>query len=254
MPPQTPNKKARNIIENFLDDLHRCNFEGRGCVYEDFFENGQKYLRCRLLNDDINNFAKEIEEMGRGVTQTDKTLVTTPDDEVDLCTGCNTMKHLKDGLCGRCRTSAQNARVVDKGSGQFATTLSTSDELRQKIAKLLRGDMAVTRDWTAWQYNTMTQDDFLPLEETERVDEILELFTDYHQSQLEKAVVGAEIKGKLMALDKLVMGAGEYHDDPYEYTVPLRHIQEYRQQLSQFDLSQPIFRDNDLQHQLEGGK
>jgi len=52
-----------------------------------------------------------------------------------------------------------------------------------------------------------------------------------------------EIKAKIEALDKLIMGAGEYHDDPYEYVVPLRHIKEYRAELSEFDLSQPIFRD-----------
>lgn len=53
----------------------------------------------------------------------------------------------------------------------------------------------------------------------------------------------AEIRGRLHALDKMVLGAGEYHDDPTEYVVPLRHIQQYRQDLNKFDLTQPIYRD-----------
>lgn len=69
-------------------------------------------------------------------------------------------------------------------------------------------------------------------------DEINELKALIHRVE-----VASEIKGKLLAMDKMIMGAGEYHDDPYEYVVPIRHIKEYRAELSQFDLTQPIFRD-----------
>lgn len=73
---------------------------------------------------------------------------------------------------------------------------------------------------------------------------------------LEGEIVKAEIRAKLQALDKLIMGAGEYHDDPYEYVVPLRHIQNYRAGLRKFDLSQPIFREalNQYQSNLQKGK
>lgn len=59
--------------------------------------------------------------------------------------------------------------------------------------------------------------------------------------------VRGEVKAKIEALDKLIMGAGEYHDDPYEYVVPLRHIKEYKAELLQFDLTQPIYKDKSLQ-------
>lgn len=58
-----------------------------------------------------------------------------------------------------------------------------------------------------------------------------------------------EIKAKLEALDKLVLGAGEYHDDPYEYVVRLRDIQRYRQALNKFDLTQPVFKDKTIKEQ-----
>lgn len=62
-------------------------------------------------------------------------------------------------------------------------------------------------------------------------------------ARIEQAVVQAEIKAKIEVLDKAIMGAGEYHDDPYEYVVPIRHLREYRVGLAQFDLSEPIYRD-----------
>lgn len=60
----------------------------------------------------------------------------------------------------------------------------------------------------------------------------------------EQAEIKAEIKGKILALDKLIMGAGEYHDDPYEYVIRLSDARQYRSDLMKFDLSQPIFRDD----------
>lgn len=50
------------------------------------------------------------------------------------------------------------------------------DALREIVISHFRGgDYACTRAWEAWQYGTMTQDDFIPLEETERVDEMVDL-------------------------------------------------------------------------------
>lgn len=63
------------------------------------------------------------------------------------------------------------------------------------------------------------------------------------QLQAYKDDVRNEVKAKIEVLDKLIMGAGEYHDDPTEYVVPLRHIKEYRDNLAEFDLAQPIYRD-----------
>ena len=52
-------------------------------------------------------------------------------------------------------------------------------ELRDKVAEMLAGDYACTRVWEAWQVGTMTEDDFEPLSETERVDEFADFITSY---------------------------------------------------------------------------
>lgn len=56
---------------------------------------------------------------------------------------------------------------------------SKDEELRKKITELLGDDYACTRVWEAWQVGTMTQEDFEPLNETTRVDELIELFKQY---------------------------------------------------------------------------
>lgn len=60
---------------------------------------------------------------------------------------------------------------------------------------------------------------------------------------VEEASIKSEIKGKIWALDKIIMGAGEYHDDPYEYVVRLSDLHAYRAEFARLDLTQPIFRD-----------
>lgn len=77
-------------------------------------------------------------------------------------------------------------------------------------------------------------------------EELVQLFATYLQAAVRATEPKIEIKAKLQALDKLIMSAGEYHDDPHEYVVPLRHIQEYRANLQQFDLTQPIFKEQQL--------
>lgn len=57
-----------------------------------------------------------------------------------------------------------------------STPSDAREELRDKVANLLADDYACTRVWEAWQVGTMTQDDFEPLSETERADEIVALF------------------------------------------------------------------------------
>lgn len=52
---------------------------------------------------------------------------------------------------------------------------TTKEEMREKIANLLADDYACTRVWEAWQYGTMSRDDFILLSDTERVDELLAL-------------------------------------------------------------------------------
>ena len=60
------------------------------------------------------------------------------------------------------------------------TTLEDT-ELRNRVVKMLSGDYACNRVWGAWQVGTMTQEDFEPLEETERVDELMNLITLHTQ-------------------------------------------------------------------------
>lgn len=69
--------------------------------------------------------------------------------------------------------------------------------------------------------------------------------TQQVEAAMEQADIRAEIRGKRLALEKMRVGAGEFHDDPHEYVVPLRHIKEYEAELATFDLSDPnpIFRD-----------
>ena len=88
-----------------------------------------------------------------------------------------------------------------------------------------------------------------------------ELHTDYimHLITLhtQKAEVKAEIKGKVAAYNQMIMGAGEYHDDPYRYVVPIEHISEYLAGLMKFDLasSNPIYREKaQLTNPTEAGE
>src|SRR5690606_40716550 len=63
------------------------------------------------------------------------------------------------------------------------------EELRQKVTEMLTGDYGCTRVWEAWQDGTMTEDDFVPLEETERVDEIVDLIlADRKQHELDARI------------------------------------------------------------------
>lgn len=66
-------------------------------------------------------------------------------------------------------------------------------ELRREIEELLSDDWACTRVWEAWQYKTMSQDDFIPLNETERVDEIISLIA-HHTKIVEQA---ARLDGRI---------------------------------------------------------
>lgn len=61
-------------------------------------------------------------------------------------------------------------------------------ELRDEVATLLHGDYGCTRVWEAWQYGTMTEEDFVPLEDTERVDEIVALAEAYAQRRVEEVI------------------------------------------------------------------
>ena len=57
---------------------------------------------------------------------------------------------------------------------------------RDKVAELLGDDYACNRVWEAWQVGTMTQDDFILLSDTERVDEIVELIQNARKEEHEK--------------------------------------------------------------------
>lgn len=63
----------------------------------------------------------------------------------------------------------------------------------------------------------------------------------------EQAQIKGEIIGMRKAYRKAIMGAGEYHDDPHSYVVPIEHLEQYEHDLSEFDLKQPIFRDKTTQ-------
>lgn len=76
---------------------------------------------------------------------------------------------------------------------------TTSETFRDKIAELLDGDMAVTRVWEAWQVGTMTEEDFVPLEETERVDELFALF----EAEIQERVKEAEKRGVAWAIKEI---------------------------------------------------
>ncbi len=49
------------------------------------------------------------------------------------------------------------------------------ESLEEKITSILKLSYACTRDWSAWQVGTMTQDDFKPAEETEILTDLVDL-------------------------------------------------------------------------------
>ncbi len=49
------------------------------------------------------------------------------------------------------------------------TPTGTDDQLHE----ILHGEYACTRDWSAWQYGTMTEADFTPMGETEIASDLL---------------------------------------------------------------------------------
>jgi hypothetical protein len=89
--------------------------------------------------------------------------------------------------------------------GCFMSDIKTSDEeLHEKVSELLRGDYACNRVWEAWQVGTMTVDDFQPLEETVRTDEIVSLIQseitavlDRLQVAMERPITNSEIRGAI---------------------------------------------------------
>ena len=51
------------------------------------------------------------------------------------------------------------------------------EDFNQELKKILTGHYSCSRVWEAWQYGTMTQDDFSPLEEDENIyNDIKSLF------------------------------------------------------------------------------
>lgn len=70
-------------------------------------------------------------------------------------------------------------------------------------------------------------------------DDFMSLF-DAYSTESKPAI---EISAKIEALGILIMGAGEYHDDPHEYVIRLSDAKKYRSDLMEFDLSQPIYYD-----------
>lgn len=62
-------------------------------------------------------------------------------------------------------------------------------DIRDEIAELLSDDYACTRAWEAWQYGTMTQDDFVPLADTVRVDELAHLIENGNTEEVTRLEV-----------------------------------------------------------------
>lgn len=82
--------------------------------------------------------------------------------------------------------ASQDALPIFKETPDTQPPVKSEEELRERIVNLVADDFACTRVWSAWDYGTMTRDDFEQLSETERVDEILQLITTYgDQRELE---------------------------------------------------------------------
>lgn len=60
---------------------------------------------------------------------------------------------------------------------------------------------------------------------------------------VEEAEINAKIRAKKQVLQELIMGSGEYHDDPTEYVVRNSELKERLWVLERFDLNHPIFRE-----------
>lgn len=57
---------------------------------------------------------------------------------------------------------------------------NTNERFDEQLLDLLQGHYACTRVWEAWNVNTMTRDDFIPLEEC---DEVVEDFKTFISSE-----------------------------------------------------------------------
>lgn len=108
----------------------------------------------------------------------------------------------------------------------------SEEELRQQLRALSR---------------TSKTDFRYPIDAYE--DDLIQLIEAHTATVAAEAVEAAkpavEIAAKIRALNKLIMGAGEYHDDPYEYVIRLKDARQYRSDLMEFDLAEPIFFDKD---------
>lgn len=109
--------------------------------------------------------------------------------------------------------------------------MSTQDSQRQQLRNI------VTRNGKSGRIPEILESE---------LDELEAYVTTRVKEAEEQAQIKGEIIGKKAAYRKAIMGAGEYHDDPYSYVVPIEHLRQYEAELSQFDLSEPIFRDKTL--------
>lgn len=75
--------------QEFLEDLHKCGEEGFGCEYEDYFVNGQRYARCKLLRENWDklkalsqpkNTPKGVSRSGMRSTEVYKPIVAQIDE------------------------------------------------------------------------------------------------------------------------------------------------------------------------------
>ena len=71
--------------------------------------------------------------------------------------------------------------------------------LEDVISEYLGDDHACNRVWSAWQYGTMTEDDFEPLSDTPRVQELVELYEEHQQKDIEKLAFHTGIPAEVLS-------------------------------------------------------
>lgn len=75
--------------------------------------------------------------------------------------------------------------------GKVGKLTVNADDIRQLASDVLQGTLICSRDWSAWQYKTMTDDDFVNSEDDEDfLDQARGLIEDYLVN------LGAEIINK----------------------------------------------------------
>ena len=69
------------------------------------------------------------------------------------------------------------------------TTIHDEEKIKELIYSILQGNYSCSRVWEAWNYNTMSRDDFAPLEEDENIiNDLFEIVKQVRLKTIDEAI------------------------------------------------------------------